>query len=104
MWPAVRRVVHFRNRIHVLGNARSGNDERLEHQGPVNLSAATLTPREAASAAGIRLSSLRLEMRDGRPVYRISQRPVYADTGNWVHRRRNHGRSRGLGQLLASGI
>ena len=59
-------------------------EERLAHQGPVDLSSATLNPAEAADAAGLWLIGLRIEMHEGRPVYRMGGVPVYADTGEFV--------------------
>ena len=55
--------------------------ERLDHQLPVDLSLAQLSPAEAAAKNGIRPNGLRLEMRGSRPVYRFGNTLVYADTG-----------------------
>ena len=59
-------------------------EERFAHQDNVDLSAATLSPQEAAEKAEVRPGTLRIEMRGSRPVYRISGFPVYADTGEAV--------------------
>jgi hypothetical protein len=76
-------------------------EERFAHQADVNLSTATLSPAEAAEKAEVRPQyatrpaeaaekaevrpgGLRIEMRGSRPVYRIGNFPVYADTGEPV--------------------
>lgn len=58
--------------------------ERLDHQKPVDLSAAAISPIDAAQRNDIRPSSLRIEMRGDRPVYRIGSAAVYADSGEAV--------------------
>lgn len=58
--------------------------ERLAHMLPVDLSKASLTPIEAARRHQLRPSSLRIEMRGDRPVYRFQGSAVYADTGELV--------------------
>src|SRR5262249_4504403 len=58
--------------------------ERSEHQRPVDLSSAKFSPLEAARAHEIRPTSLRIEMRGDRPVYRFGRESVYADTAEPV--------------------
>jgi hypothetical protein len=62
------------------------NNERLSHLLPLDLSTARVEPADAARAAGIKPSSLKVSMYyDGRPVYRFQEHnTVYADTGEAV--------------------
>lgn len=58
-------------------------EERLAHMAPVDLSAARLSPFEAASEFGLDPTQVRIEMfYDGRPIYRFQRGAAgYADTG-----------------------
>src|SRR5215831_7000180 len=58
--------------------------EWLDHQKPIDLSSAKFSPLEAARANNIRPTSLRIEMRGDRPIYRFGREMVYADTGEPV--------------------
>lgn len=63
--------------------------ERLSHLAPLDLSTARVEPADAARAAKIKPSSLRIAMYyDGRPVYRFQNNTaVYADTGEVIGER-----------------
>jgi hypothetical protein len=65
---------------------RFTSEERLSHLLPLDLSAATVEPLEAAQRLGIRPARLRVGMYyDGRPVYRFQDNAsAYADTGEKV--------------------
>lgn len=58
--------------------------ERQAHQEPIDLSTAILTPVEAAKLNEIQPTSLRITMKDDRPVYSFGRASVYADTGDPV--------------------
>jgi len=60
--------------------------ERLGHVPPLDLSAAAVTPADAARAHGLSAGRLRIEMfHDGRPIYRFPDgTKVYADSGERV--------------------
>jgi hypothetical protein len=58
--------------------------ERQAHQQPVDLSAATVAPLDAATRNEVQPTSLRLQMKGGRPVYSFGRTEVYADTGEAV--------------------
>lgn len=58
--------------------------ERLDHQNPVDLSTAALTPIEAARRLDIRPASVRIEMLGDRPIYVLGRNSIYADTGDSV--------------------
>src|SRR5947199_7066023 len=61
--------------------------ERLLRLEPIDFTAASVTPAQAAAKAGIKPYRVRLSMYDGRPVYRLTRTSignwsaVYADTG-----------------------
>ena len=60
-------------------------EERLERMVPIDLSAARMTPAEAASRQGVSPDRLRIAMLGDRPVYRFVERglttTVFADEG-----------------------
>jgi hypothetical protein len=59
--------------------------ERLDHQKPIDLSSASLSPLDAARQNEIQPASLRIEMEGDRPIYRFGRdSAVYADTGEAV--------------------
>jgi len=58
--------------------------ERLDHLKPIDLSTARIAPADAARAHDVRAASLRIEMKDDRPVYVFGRNAVYADTGERV--------------------
>jgi hypothetical protein len=66
------------------GMPQVSREERLERQDPIDLSGAVLEPAGIAESRGIGVSSLAIEMRDGRPVFRIGPTPVFADAGESV--------------------
>ena len=60
-------------------------EEVLARAEPLDLSTVTVPPGTAAARAGVRLSSVSIFMRDGRPIYRFAGREsllVFADTGD----------------------
>ena len=65
-------------------------EERLERLPPIDLSAARLTPAEAASRHGLSPDRLRIAMLGDRPVYRFVERgltmTVFADKGERLER------------------
>jgi hypothetical protein len=59
--------------------------ERLGHIPPLDLSAARLSPAEAAAQNEIDAGRFTVEMHyDGRPVYRFGPQKIYADTGDAI--------------------
>lgn len=64
--------------------------ERQAHQEPIDLSTATLSPVEAAGRNDSDPVSLRIAMREGRPVYSFGSDSVFADTGDIVPVRPAH--------------
>jgi uncharacterized iron-regulated membrane protein len=69
-----------------VGMPRLSVAERLGHLPPLNLSAARVSPAEAAARHQLLGRQLKIEMYfDGRPIYRIDgTTKVYADTGDLV--------------------
>jgi hypothetical protein len=63
-----------------------GNEERLRHSPPIDLSTARVEPMDAARNANIKPNRLRVGMYyDGRPIYRFQGNSIfYADTGELV--------------------
>src|SRR5947199_9494306 len=66
--------------------------ERLLRLEPIDFTAASVTPAEAAAKAGIKPYRVRLSMYNGRPVYHLTRvsignwSTVYADTGEVLPR------------------